>query len=92
MRQAAGRALKRKKLRQSAEPCRSSDQSHRLRAFRTARRRRRRFFHKFVGDPNLPDACQHVANFQIDRITAKARRLMAHVVSATGGYRTKPLI
>src|SRR6516165_7707741 len=61
MRHAAGRAFKRKKLGQSAKPCRSSDQPHRLRALRAARRHRRGLAHAFVGQPNILDVCQHVA-------------------------------
>jgi hypothetical protein len=67
MRYAAGRAFKRKKLGQSAEARRSPDQSHWLRAVRAAWRLRRALGHAFVGHPNIPDVCQHVAVPWIDR-------------------------
>jgi len=61
MRYTAGRAFKREKLGQSAEPRRSPDQSHGLRAVRATRRLRPGLCHAFVGYPNIPDACQHIA-------------------------------
>jgi len=65
MRHVASRAFKRKKIRQSAKPCRSSDKSHRLRAFRAARRRRRGFSCAFVGHQNVPDVCQHCCCYRV---------------------------